>query len=216
MIIVIQCAGRKCLNAGSLWTASREKIQFVADPAKAPARPGHVYARPDDLAGDGLSWRDKLLAYQRSDNPHALLKAYQLYNVSVYEKLVHRFGEKKVFILSAGWGLIRADFLTPSYDITFSKHARKKHPYLFRDPKENYRDFCQLDKTSDEPIYFFGGQDYILPFTALTAGTRGERVVYYNSKHPPIAPGCRLERYVTTAKTNWHYSCAQWFLSKFS
>jgi hypothetical protein len=38
-------------------------------------------------------------------------------------RLVEKFGIEKVFILSAGWGLIRADFLTPNYDITFSGSA---------------------------------------------------------------------------------------------
>jgi hypothetical protein len=36
---------------------------------------------------------------------------------------VDRFGLENVYVLSASWGLIRADFLTPYYDITFSSSA---------------------------------------------------------------------------------------------
>lgn len=212
MIVVIQCAGRKRLNGGSLCTTSGEQVQFVGDPSKAPPRAGQVYARPDDPAGDGSSWREKLAAYQYGENPHGLLKAYKLYDAPVYEELVRRFGEERIFILSAGWGLIRADFLTPSYDITFSKQARNKHPHVFRDRKDSYLDFCQLDQASDEPLYFFGGQDYLPLFVALTSAVRGGRVIYYDSKDPPDAPGCRVERYFTSSKTNWHYGCAQRFM----
>ena len=37
-----------------------------------------------------------------------------------YRALVKRFGIDKTYILSAGWGLIPASFLTPYYDITFT------------------------------------------------------------------------------------------------
>lgn len=212
MIVVIQCAGRKRPNGGSLRTESGERVHFVGDPTKAPPRAGHVHARPDDPTGDGSSWREKLSAYQSGTNPHGLLKAYQLYAAPVYEELVRRFGEERTFILSAGWGLIRADYLTPSYDITFSRQARNKLPHVFRDPNDDYHDFCQVDQASDEPLFFFGGRDYLALFIALTSGVRGERVVYYNSKHPPDAPGCKTERYSTNTRTNWHYECAQRFM----
>ena len=56
-------------------------------------------------------------------SPFGLLPAYQLYENSTYNRLVDRFGLSNVYILSAGWGLIPADFLTPHYDITFSASA---------------------------------------------------------------------------------------------
>ena len=51
------------------------------------------------------------------------LACLRLYKNSAYEYLVNQLGEDKVFILSAGWGLIPAPFLTPDYDITFSGNA---------------------------------------------------------------------------------------------
>jgi hypothetical protein len=63
--------------------------------------------------------------------------------------------------LSAGWGLIRTDFLTPCYDITFSQSAEgyKRHRKADR-----YQDFRTLPARSDEDIVFFGGKDYVRLF----------------------------------------------------
>jgi len=34
-------------------------------------------------------------------------------------------------------------------------------------------------------------------------------VVFYNAAMAPPAAGCRLRRFATTTRTNWHYECAQ-------
>jgi hypothetical protein len=70
-----------------------------------------------------------------------LLPAWQLYDRPVYRELVHALGAENVFILSAGWGLLSADFLTPNYDITFSKTAKR---YKRRRVRDRYRDFCRV------------------------------------------------------------------------
>jgi hypothetical protein len=46
-------------------------------------------------------------------NPLGLVPAYRLYDNAVYQRLVDRLGIANVYILSAGWILLRADFLTP-------------------------------------------------------------------------------------------------------
>ena len=51
---------------------------------------------------------------------YGLLPAWQLYENPVYELLKNHCGLKRLYILSAGWGLITAGFLTPCYDITFT------------------------------------------------------------------------------------------------
>jgi hypothetical protein len=48
MIIVIQCAASKNPDAGHLMTAGDKPVLFVANPQAAPAKPTHVYARPDE------------------------------------------------------------------------------------------------------------------------------------------------------------------------
>ncbi len=211
MIVVIQCAARKRPGAGCLSSASGKHVIFVADPKTAPADGNHIYTRPDDPCDAGTSWRDLLLKYneQACDNPLGLYPAYRLYGNPVYERLVDRFGLQKAYILSAGWGLIRADFLTPYYDITFSASAER---YKRRRKTHRYYDFRMLSDHADEEILFFGGKDYLPLFCSLTAAIKTGRTVFYNSVRAPQATGCVLKRFETSTRTNWHYECANAFL----
>ena len=122
-----------------------------------------------------------------------------------------RFGVEQVYILHAGWGLIKADFLTPYYDITFSR-GQNVDPYKRRAKTDLYRDFCMLPHGLDEEIVFFGGKDYLPLFCLLTANANGERKVFYNAGQAPQASGCVLERFETRTRTNWQYECANEFL----
>ena len=139
-------------------------------------------------------------------NALKLLPAFELYEPPAYLRLVTEFGIDKIFILSAGWGLIPAAFLTPAYDITFSQAA---DDYKRRHKSNVFRDFIQFPVDSDEPLVFLGGKNYLPLFAALTEGAKGRRVIFYNSTNLPEAPGCTLQRYVTTTRTNWHYECVQ-------
>lgn len=161
MIVVIQCAARKAPNAGHLVTADGKPVTFVAHPEIAPRDDG-VYARPDDDAGEGRSWREVLLVYNRESrgNPLALLPAYRLYQNPVYARLVDTLGIESVYILSAGWGLIRSDFLTPYYDITFG-NAPNVEPFKRRKKADRYKDSGILPNSTDEEILFFGGRDHV-------------------------------------------------------
>jgi hypothetical protein len=213
MIVVIQCAARKHPAAGHLMTSSGQPVFFVADPQAAPAEPAHVYARPDDRSDEGVSWRHVLLSYNKhpEDNPLGLYPAYQLYKDRTYKRLADHVGVNNLYILSAGWGLIRAGFLTPQYDITFSQGIGRKAPWKRRRKRDRYEDYRMLPDSADD-IVFFGGNDYLPLFCALTNTVRGRTTVFYNSKRMPDAPGCRLERFETTTRTNWHYECAKAYL----
>jgi hypothetical protein len=57
MIAVIQCAAKKCCDAGHLRRQGRTKVMFVAEPADAPPDPGCVFAHFDDVSDDGATWR---------------------------------------------------------------------------------------------------------------------------------------------------------------
>lgn len=61
-------------------------------------------------------------------------------------------------------------------------------------------------------MIFFGGKDYVPLFCKLTGDITSNRTIFYNANEPPEAPGCVLERYPTTTKTNWHYQCVNAFL----
>jgi hypothetical protein len=207
MLIVIQCAGRKSDQAGYLKTRDQKRVSFIAYPQEY-TEPKSLLAHPDDLSDRGMSWRDMLLAYNEDpgDNPLGLLPAWQLYTPPAYKSLVKTFGVANVYILSAGWGLIKSDFLTPCYDITFSAKA---DAYMRRKKRDTYKDLCQLPMDTTEPVVFLGGKDYLPLFCQLSQGYNGERSIFYNSKIAPKAPSCNLVRYETTKRTNWHYECAQ-------
>jgi hypothetical protein len=211
MIVVIQCAASKRPGAGCLVSVSGRPVIFVADPETAPADGIHIYARPDDPCDTGTSWRDVLLKYNEkaSDNHLGLYSAYRLYKNNAYGRLVNRFGLRKVYILSAGWGLIRADFLTPYYDITYSQRAEG---YKRRRKADRYHDFRMLPDDIHDEIVFFGGKDYLRLFNSLTGATKVKKTVFYNSACPPQVTGCVLKPFNTTTRMNWHYECAKAFL----
>ena len=211
MIVVIQCAARKKHDAGHLRRRDGRKVLFVANPICASGEGDLLYTRPDDLADTGFSWRTELLRYNRAPekNPLGLLPAWQLYQNDTYALLHDKYGSNHLYILSAGWGLISADFLTPYYDITFSRSADR---YKHRDAKDRYNDFCMLPTDIAEPVVFFGGKSYVPLFCRLTMHIREKRVMFYNSKEAPDAPSCDLKRYDTARRTNWHYSCVKDFI----
>lgn len=215
MKIVIQCAGDK-KDGGYFRTPDRQTVNFVAHPELVPAskRQADLVARPDDLAADGRTWRDLVRDYnvntQDAGNPLGLWPAYRLYRNGIYGRLVERFGLENVFILSAGWGLIPADFLTPNYDVTFSNSAdawqRRRHA-------DRYSDFSYLPSIAVGGVVFFGGKDYVPLFLRLTSSLPDERLIFFNSQIERTVPGCRFVRYDTSARTNWHYACADKFAS---
>ncbi|MBX9594610.1 MAG: hypothetical protein K2X46_09620 [Roseomonas sp.] len=208
MRIVIQCAGSKHKTAGSVRCLDGRRVVFVADPRLASAAPGTLLAHPDDGSDrPGQTWRDLVIAANRSPGTFGagLLAAAALYSPPAYLTLQRTFGVANVFILSAGWGLVRSDFLLPDYDITFSGSApaesrRRRH--------HRFADFNALTSLPPDDTVFLGGKDYLPLFDALTAGQEGRRVVFFNSVVEPAIPGCDLRRFPTTRRTNWHYDCA--------
>ena len=211
MRVVIQCAGtkNKTREGGGFRSASGKPMKFVARPDLA-FRDKFDYARPDDAVNGQLTWRQKLTAYNSVEqgNPLQLLPAYCLYTNPIYALLVDRLGVDRVFILSAGWGLIRSNFLTPDYDITFSA-ARGIPDFVRRRRSDSMQDYCQLP-SNGEDVLFLGGKDYLPLFCALTSRLSGTKCVAYNSSTvPKLAEGFMARRFVTARRTNWHYECAQ-------
>ena len=214
-IIVIQCAAGKQSRAGCLHLCNEQEVLFVANPANAPQDGPYAHAHPDDLADTGETWRKMLLRYNNlhkgvaGDNPLGLLPAWQLYKDPIYARLAEKYGPERLYILSAGWGLIRAEFLTPDYDVTFSNNAE---PYKRRRKRDAYNDWRMLPDDTADPVVFFGGKSYIKLFCALTERVKGPRYVFFNSRNAPDAPGCHLRKFDTRTRTNWHYECARAFM----
>ena len=192
-----------------LRTKDGKPVKFVSRPELAP-EDEFTYARPDDMSDQGGSWRDVLLRCNANidDNQLGLLPACELYAHAIYQHLADHLGRERLFVLSAGWGLIGANFLTPDYDITFSTAAS---PYNHRKKRDGYADFSMLSQDTREPILFFGGKDYLPLFLALTSGLSAPRTVFYTTADTPDVPGGAAVRYGKPF-TNWHYPCAKAFL----
>jgi hypothetical protein len=160
MKVVIQCAASKDARAGRLRTKSGDEVLFVANPALCTSIPSARYVTPDDLCGeDGLTWRNVLKGYnEQSENPCRLLQAAGLYTPKendfrkLYRDLANVFGWDNFFILSAGWGLIRADFWTPDYNVTFSTQAKKKKPWAWRNTKDKRHTWADFNDLQDAKI----------------------------------------------------------------
>ena len=210
-VVVFPCAAAKARDAGRLRLPDGRRVSFVAKPSWAPANPSMVYRRPDDRAPDGTTFRDMLVEYNLhpGENPWGLLPAWRLYRPVVYGELAREPGIANLFILSAGWGLIKADFLTPDYDITWSANADR---HKRRTRGDRYEDFRQLPVKDVDRVVFAGGKDYIPMFLSLTGDFDGERVVFFNSAVPPRARNARFVRFETDTKTNWHYEWARAWL----
>ena len=215
MIAVIQCAGSKQREGGFFTSQLGDRVLFVARPDLAPKAEGYQHVHPDGLAPGGRTWREEVLTYnENANNPQRLYTAWELYRPAAYHRLVEALGVENVFVLSAGWGLVRADFRLPMYDITFTSQVKKNRPWTYRRKSDTYRDFSHLPDSTAKSVYYFGGNDYVDLFCRLTQRVRGKRTVYHKSAVPPRAPGCTTERYPANRNMNWHYDCADWFVAQ--
>jgi hypothetical protein len=179
----------------------------VARPEEAPPIDGCIYARPDDPSDrPDFTWRQRLVAYNNErENPFDFLEAHCLYSPRTYRQLTSRWGAANIFILSAGWGLVRGDFRLPHYDITFSTAAER---YKRRTMRDTYDDLQQLNDDDVRPILFLGCNDYLPLLEKLTGSFSGEKVLFYRSENPPKVSGWRTLHFQTKRLTNWHYGCA--------
>ena len=148
MKIVIQCSGSKAKTAGSFHHDGKP-VAFVAHPELLPSTSESWFARPDDaIPGRTTTWREHLAAYNNAGtNPDRLARAGSLYSPSAYRSALNAVGSEKLYILSAGWGLVRSDYFLPRYDITFSSQA---DPWQRRRSRDVFHDFNQLTANESE------------------------------------------------------------------
>jgi hypothetical protein len=146
-----------------------------------------------------------------SENPLGLLAAYRLYRNSVYRELANAYGVANLFILSAAWGLVRADYLLPYYDLTFG-YTKPADRYKHRMPWEQYTDFCQLHHGEAGPLVYFGGTSYLPLFERLTNHIRCNKIIFFASASPPSNPQWMPIRFEHNFQ-NWHYACARDFMA---
>ena len=221
MNIIIACAGSKH-QTGS-FTSDNKQVVFVARPDMCKPDGAAKFVRPDDMVEPGKSWRDQLNDYNekyRSEgaNPLCFLPAWKLYKPDIYGELKERFGVQNLFILSAGWGLVRSDFLLPSYDITFSAQADR---HKRRRPSDTFQDYLHFPADKEVPAVFFAGKDYgnflgrLAKHPNSNLRPRANFHIWYNTPHPPDMAGYSLCDYGHhNHSTNWHYTCAKNFMDR--
>src|SRR5262249_16040670 len=139
---------------------------------------------------------------------------------NLYRDLADAFGWDNVFVLSAGWGLIRASFWTPDYNITFSTQAKKDRPWVWRNTNDRHRvwlDFTHLKDaqvSQDEPIHFFAGKNYRPLYYALMTTLPGKKIVHYKG-NLERRDGFQYAEYEGPEKNRtWHYRAAKEFLAQ--
>lgn len=207
MKIVISCCDKK---NGDLFHHNGEAINFVSH-ANEFAPIDQLNFHPDDLVpNENFTWRE-LVAQQ--ENRDDLLSSYILYKPNIYNVLYQHYGND-LFIFSAGWGIVRADYKLPKYNITFST-KNNIPPYAKRN-NNFFDDFNQLEEIDEnERILFIAGKDYVFPFCELTEHLPNEKIIIYKS-HDVLNNNQYLNnnnfifrQYQTNTRTNWHYEYAK-------
>ena len=219
MIVVISCAGSKAPGAGRLLTPDGKPVEFVAHPdlmEESRVDPNLVYASPDAQSATGVTWREMLARYNEEyrrtgSNPDDLLPAYQLYKNRIYRDLAGQFEPENIFILSAGWGLIRSDFLIPQYDITFSSlaPAAERRDYGRDTGFRDFNSLAEIQGAINGPVVCIAGRDYLQLFCKLTESLDCDKLVFFTTNDPPDVPWCTPVRYGGKGGTNWQYRCAR-------
>lgn len=210
MRFVIQCASKKQKGAPSLVAPDGRRVEFVADPTAGAPPSGVLWARPDDpMPRAAPTWRQELTRLVASGEAvRTFLPAWRLYRPAAYGMLVEAFGVERVYVLSAGWGLVRADFPLPNYDITFSSNADEANR---RRKMHRFQDFMQLAPGSTESVAFIGGKDYLPLFEELTGSLPARKLVLHRVPPNSTPRQVRIDGlwthipYPTSTCTNWHY-----------
>lgn len=222
MKIIVQCAGRKDRMAGS-FLFSGKKVKFVSRPEIAALEEAtdFSYFRPDDVNPDsGKTWREMLVEYNAAGgNLLHLLPAVDLYGNSIYKATKHYAAQisAELYILSAGWGLVRAEFLLPDYNITFARQSNIPK-YAIRTASAKFNDFNQVRPAGpEEEVHFFGGKDYLPLFCSLTADLGGRKIIHHHGGLPIKQESFEYLAFTPAKpqrKTNWHYECLRRFIER--
>ena len=208
---VIQC----CLNQkGGTLVWQERSVGFVAYPELCEGSDEILYCRPDDpIPGYSYSWRRGLAVYNRQGrNPDALSRAGDLFVPPAYRALVDHCGWENTFILSAGWGLVRSDYMLPRYDITFSTSADRHERRGRHDRYEDYNHLAEAGITEGDRVYFFGDGDHLALYYTLTRDVPGRKVIYHKATRPRREQGYVYISYDTMRSSDWHYGCVGDFI----
>jgi hypothetical protein len=210
MKIIISCCDRK--NGGPL-IHNGEVINFVSHVDQVVPN-DEMYFHPDDLVpNDLITWRE--LVSQQGQNNY-LQPAYELYKPPIYNSLYQNYGND-LFIFSAGWGIVRADYKLPKYNVTFAKGKNvPKSAKRYRN--DCFHDFNHLeskDNRTDEEIVLIAPKDYVTPFCQLTNNLQNKKIIFYFGDEIKSKfinkPDFEFRKipFITNNNRKWHYELAQ-------
>lgn len=205
MKAVIQCALRKRVTAKPfVWNGT--EIAFVANPAENTKE-----ACPWALVPHkNMSWIEHV---RRMKNPN-LTKCGELYRHHAYGDLIQKLGEENVYVLSAGWGLVRADRPIPAYDVTFSPKAlpRARTTPLARCKGDSF----DIKVAGEDEVHLFLTSKYLEYWECLFPGSdRTNRFILHSCEGAVAKPqwaGRIKPVNCGGARTNWHYIAVRKFL----
>ena len=223
MIVVIQCAGRKHPNTPPL-TFNGNVVHFVAQP-----QDGQVDKRPwDQIPGSNKTWIDCIKAYNEAsgempaeyinlnigtEKSRRLWQCGNLYKPPVYGELMSACGLRNVYILSAGWGLVRADKFIPKYDVTFSQLGDISVRIAATDR-------LQCASLSDEipdngEINLFISRAHVLYWSHLYRDAAQRTVLHWRlgQELPNGQYGTIVKHDCGDQVTNWQYTAARQFIA---
>lgn len=208
MKIIISCCDRK---NGTAFIHNGEIINFISHVNQVSPN-NEMYYHPDDLIpNETISWRELVAQQEPGSN---LQSSHELYRPPIYSSLFQNFGND-MYIYSAGWGIIRADFKLPKYNVTFSNNNNIPN-YAKRNRNDKFNDFNHLvDVNINEDIIFMAGNDYVIPFCELTHLLPNKKIIIYKNlavlnNNPYLnTNNFQFVHYETNRRTNWHYEFAR-------
>lgn len=218
--VVIQCAGGKVaaptfLNENGV-IAFRSKSFFSKN----------ILAPWSTISGTSTTWIDIVHEYnERStlpqnisvQNDSVLINAADLYSNPAYRNLRECFGYESIFILSAGWGLVRGDTKIPPYDITFSNAAEGNCQIT---PSERVKyNSAKLNVGECDELHLFITRKYLeywnLFFSERMHDVKNVILHWRKGQYVPYGNYSVFE-HDCEGKTNWHYQAVNQFLSSMS
>ncbi len=212
MIVILQCAGSK--RKERLYVENGRPVIFVARPDFAPQNTGVTYKTPDDYSLSGKTYREEVLNVNLTDTKKEYFyTASNLYSSGPYAEISEKSKSLgfDFYILSAGWGLIRGDFMLPYYDITFSSIPEK---YKVRKLNSmHFKDFNQISKNNTEDIHVFCGAAYLKFLYSLIANLNCNKIIHHGTNTPDKCQGFIYEK-SPYSYTNWQYTAVSEFVGR--
>jgi hypothetical protein len=221
--VVIQCAGPKF--PGATLALNNAALNFVGKPWLVPP---NGRAPWDILPESGKrTWIDSVRDYNSGNGAlsagdvaarvsvmgqNGLTETGELYRRPIYRQLIHAYGIKNVFILSAGWGLIRADDKIPIYNVTFSNNAGVAHI----SPADRSRHGTIRNTINgNNEIHLFITPQYLRYWVSLFPQSGNRRIILHwrkGQKDPHNWTG-NITRHDCPNQRTWPYDAAAQFCS---